>query len=234
MDVLGDLVERDRRSDRLALDVPGEKRRYTYRDFVATAFKAGNLLRHLGVARGDRIAVAPDLLPEPLLTFLGGAKLGAATAFSRSLPDCARAAVVHRDDATSLTAGPGQHLVAYGGPPGRPEVTHWEKVVWGETPAFPPTGVEPDDAALVADDIEYTHGDVLSAAESVVDAAALSADDVVSVRGPLSDPSVVVAGVVAPLLAGATVLYPDADAVGTVAVGGDPVGEERAAPVVEL
>jgi hypothetical protein len=72
----------------------------------------------------------------------------------------------------------------------------------------------------------YTHAAVLSAARSVADAAALDGDDTVVVRAPLSVPEVVAGGVVAPLLAGATVSL-DAETKGTVAVADRTAPESR-------
>lgn len=66
MDVIGDLMARDRRSDRLALRVDGPGRTYTYHDLITTSYKAGNVLRYLGVRKGARVAVDPAPLPEPL------------------------------------------------------------------------------------------------------------------------------------------------------------------------
>ena len=49
----------------------------------------------------------------------------------------------------------------------------------------------------------------------------------VALRASLADPRAVVAGVLAPLLAGGTVVLPGAEAAAPVAVSDDPVPEER-------
>ena len=56
-------------------------------------------------------------------------------------------------------------------------------------------------------------------------------DDEMAVRASLARPETVVAGVVAPLLAGATVLLPDDETVGSVAVADSDAPEERVVAV---
>ncbi|POG55000.1 AMP-binding protein [Haloferax marisrubri] len=210
MDVIGDLMARDRRSDRLALRVDGPGRTYTYHDLITTSYKAGNVLRYLGVRKGARVAVAPVSLPEPLLTFLGAAQLGAVTAFDPVVEARATVVPVGREAAFE-DLPPGQKLAVFGGPPSSPATTHWEQEVWSENPAVHPEVVAPADPALVADDREFTHGDLLDAAREVVADFDLEADDTVAVRSSLSHPGTVVAGVLAPLLAGGTIRIPADD-----------------------
>ncbi|WP_367995938.1 AMP-binding protein [Haloferax volcanii] len=221
MDVIGDLMARDRRSDRLALRVDGPGRTYTYHDLITTSYKAGNVLRYLGVRKGARVAVDPAPLPEPLLTFLGAAQLGAVTAFDPAVE--ARATVVPVDSEEAFEdLPPGQKLAVFGGPPSSPATTHWEQEVWSENPAVHPEVVSPADPALVADDREFTHGDLLDAAREVVADFDLEAGDTVAVRSSFSHPGTVVAGVLAPLLAGGTVRIPAGDEAveAALAVGG--------------
>ncbi|UVE49822.1 long-chain fatty acid--CoA ligase [Haloferax larsenii] len=207
MDVIGDLMARDRRSDRLALRVDGPGRTYTYHDLITTSYKAGNVLRYLGVRKGGHVAIEPTLLPEPILTFLGAAQLGATTAFDPQFE--ARATVVDVERESEFEAlPPGQKLAVFGGPPTNSTTTHWEQEVWSENPAVHPEIVGPDDPALVADR-EYTHGDLLGAAERVVSDFDLDEDDTVAVRASLSHPGTAVAGILAPLLAGGTIRVPD-------------------------
>ena len=222
MELLGDLVARERRSPDPALSAPGSGRSYAYRDFCTTAYKAGNVLRYLGVDRGDRVAVRSDPVPEPVFALLGAAQLGAAVAFDAGPDRVAagefRVAVVPRDREAAFDAPPGCNLAVYGGPPDDPATTHWEAALWSENPAFPPTEVSPDDTVLAAGERAYSHAAVLAAAEGVVADAGVDADATVAVRASLAHPGTVAAGVVAPLLAGGTVLFPDAGAVGDVAV----------------
>ncbi|MFC5367379.1 AMP-binding protein [Salinirubrum litoreum] len=229
MHVLGDLVARERRSDHPALRTAGG-RRYSYHDFCTTSYKAGNFLRYLGVRAGDTVAVEPDPVPEPTLTFFGAVQLGAATRFDPGVSrrpevggDPPRATVVPVERESAFSLPPGHKLAVYGGSPESPQVAHWEQEVWSENPAFPPTEVDPESPALLtADGSESSHEDLLAVARRVVAETGLGEHDEVAVRGSLSDPGVVAGGVIAPLLAGATVVFPAADEVCDVAVGEGP------------
>jgi len=233
---LGDLFVRERRAEGLALRAltpAGLDRTYSYRDALTTAWKTGNFLRHLGVrgvgeAPEDRVStveIAPDPLPEPILTLLGAAGLGARTTFRPRAEGRARVTVVDVDAEDRYDPPPGSKLAVYGGAPTAPDVDHWEQEVWSENPRAHPARVDPNDTVLVAGDTRHSHTAVLDAARSVVEAAGLDPGDRVAVRGDLSDPRVVVAGVVAPLYAAATVVLPDEEARGAYVVGDGP--EER-------
>ncbi|MFB6160490.1 MAG: acetyl-CoA synthetase [Haloferacaceae archaeon] len=244
--VLGDLVARERRAPGTALRAfppDGPDRTYSYRDLATIAWKAGNFLRYLGV-RGAReaadpddsgrvVEVAPDPLPEPVATVLGAALLGAVVRLDPRGDGAARATVVHADDQGAFDPPPGTKLAVYGGEPARPGVEHWETAVWSENPRVHPATVEPGDAAILAGS-RYAHRDLLGAARGVVDSLSLAAGDRVAVRASLADPRAVVAGVLAPLLAGGTVVLPDEEARGTVAVGGGPEPRALALDDVEL
>jgi hypothetical protein len=240
---VGDLLARERRTRGLALRAltpDGLDRTYSYRDALTTAWKAGNFLRHLGVRgvgeapeeRVSTVEVAPDPLPEPVLTFLGAAGLGARTAFDPRADGRARVTVVGVGDEGRYDPPPGSTLVAYGGAPGAPGTEHWEQEVWSENPRAHPARVDPGETVIVADDDRFGHAAVLEAARSVVERADLDPGDRVAVRAGLGDPRVVVAGVVAPLLAGATVVFPDEERRGAYVVGEGP--EARRVPLPDL
>ncbi|ELZ98835.1 hypothetical protein C440_00725 [Haloferax mucosum ATCC BAA-1512] len=209
MDVIGDLMARDRRSDSLALRVDAPGHTYTYYDLITTSYKAGNVLRYLGVRKGARVAVEPVSLPEPILTFLGAAQLGAVTTFDSAAK--ARAVVVDAAREDEFDLPPGHKLAVYNGPPKSPATTHWEQEVWSENPAVHPEAVAPDDAALVAGEREYTHADLLDAAKRVVSEFGLTEADTVAIRASISHPGTVAAGLLAPLLAGGTIRVPVGD-----------------------
>lgn len=224
MNVLGDLVARDRRSGDPALSAADPDRARSYRDLCTTAYKAGNILRYRGVDAGDEVAIAADPRPEPVLAFLGAVQLGAvarfvpagdlATAVGRPAVRVAVAPVEH-ESAVADALAPGGSLATYGDPPDRPATTHWPRAVWSENPAFPPTSVDPDAPALAGtvdgDDAAFSHAAVLDAARAVAETLSLGRGDRVAVVASLADPRVVAAGVVAPLLVGATVVLPPAD-----------------------
>jgi hypothetical protein len=222
---LTDLVGRDRRSDRPALRIADRDRTHTYRDFCTTAWKAGHALRHLGVHEGSRVALAPDPTPQVLWTVFGAASLGARVTFDVTADT--RVAVVPVDRESEVADG--RSVVVYGGAPTAATTTHWEGVVWSENPAMPPTTPSPSDPVLDADGRSFTHGDLYGGAETVVADAGLDSGTGVALRASLADPRAVVAGVLAPLLAGGTVVVPgETDgAVADVAVGDGPVPERR-------
>jgi hypothetical protein len=89
--------------------------------------------------------------------------------------------------------------------------------MWSENPTNPPDAVEPTDTALATADEQFSHGELLDACEGVVEDWDLDETDEVAIRAPLSDPGTVVAGVLAPIRVGATVLL-DRDQAGSVAV----------------
>lgn len=216
MNVLGDLVARERRSDAIALRAPD--RRATdidYRRLCTNVWKTGNFLSHVGVRRGRTVAVDPAPTPETLCSLFGAAMLGAPVALGDP-PEDARAWVGPAERASD--APDGCKRVVYGGDPPSPSDVSFEREVWSENPVEPPDRVSPDDVALRTDADDLSHAETLDAAARVVDRWELDADATVAVRAPLSHPGAVVGGVVAPLLAGGTVLLPDAEAVGGYAV----------------
>jgi len=226
MDVIGDLLARERRSGATALLLPDGRER-SYREFITNAYKGGNALRHAGVRRGGTLGIAPVADLAPLLGFFGAVQLGAIARFdlaaaATAAPD---ALLVPVEREAEFDPDPGTTLVAFGGDPASPSTTHWEAVRWSENPAFPPSEVEPDDAALGIGDERFSHRDLLEAAEAVVDRVGMGADDTVVLRASLSEPWAVVAGVLAPLAAGGAVGVAPTDDLGggptgTIAVAG--------------
>ena len=205
-ETVGDLVARDRRTSGVALRAETVDRAYSYRNFVTTTYKIGNVLRHLGVRRGEEVLVVPDPLPEPVLTFYGAAQLGAVTRFSDTLPSADPRVVVapaEREEAFDLP--PGHHLVVYGDPPTEATTTHWETEVWSENPAVHPTSVEGTDPLLAVGDRTYSHVDAVSTGSGAGASERPEAGERVAVQGSFEDPDVVIDGLVEPIAAGATI-----------------------------
>lgn len=227
MDVLGDAIVRDRRSDRPALDVPAVGRHYDYRRFCTSAWKAGNFFRLLGVRTGVGVAVADDPTAEPVLTLYGAAALGGVVRFGppAEIDDGVRALVVPAAELDAHAVGPATKRVVYGDPPSDPAVSYFERDVWSENPTEPPNPPEPADPLLRTDEQEYSHSEVVSAARSVVADHGLGPGSAVAVRGSFASPAVVVAGLVAPIVAGAR-LSLGSENEGDLVVGGpdDEVG----------
>jgi acetyl-CoA synthetase len=56
---------------------PGESRRLTYRELHAEVCRCANVLKQLGVARGDRVAIYMPMVPEVVVAMLACARIGA-------------------------------------------------------------------------------------------------------------------------------------------------------------
>jgi len=185
MEVLGDVVARDRRSDAPALRATDTGREYDYRRFCTSAWKVGNFLRHLGVRGGAGVAIEDDPLPEPVLTLYGAALLGGVVRFAPDpeVGEDVRALVVPEARLGAYDAGSSTKRVAYGGDPADPSVSYFERDVWSENPTEPPDLIAPDDPLLRTAESTYTHGELIAAAERAAGALSLTPGDVV-VGGP--------------------------------------------------
>ncbi|MFC4548989.1 MULTISPECIES: hypothetical protein [Halorussus] len=266
MKTLGDLVARERRGGDPAVVAPRTGRSYDYRRFCTTAWKTGNFFRRLGVHANDEVAsadsagerseasshdaavaVAADPEPEALLALFGAALLGAPTRFvprrggaGRTGSEAsveARVVVAPSESVSDYNLAAGGQRVGYGDPPDDPATHHFERDVWSENPAFPETPVPPATSALVAGGRAFSHADLLGAARGVAETWDLEPGDEVAVRAPLTEPGAVVAGVLAPLLAGAAVLLPTDESVGDCAVvdgSGADAPEDRTLPAAAL
>jgi acetyl-CoA synthetase len=56
---------------------PGDRRTYTYWDLYREVCLAANMLRKLGVAKGDRVAIYLPMIPEAIIAMLACARIGA-------------------------------------------------------------------------------------------------------------------------------------------------------------
>lgn len=223
-DVLGDLVAPSRRSDAVAYrhaDVPA--RSQTADSLCGLAWRTANLLRLYGVHAGATVGIVdapkhPDCdpatdpversgtpIPEVIVGLFGAALLGGVVRFDP--PDSFDGSALLGPAAWTddYDVGPACTVLAYGGPPSDPSVVHFESEVWSETPIAPPESVSPDVPALATDDRTFSHATLLGAADDVVEEYGFDAGDAVVVDAPLARPGTVVAGVIAPLLAGATI-----------------------------
>jgi len=211
MDTVGDLLELSHPDDAPALRAG--TREYDYRRFRATAYKTGNYLRHCGVGAGATVAIRDVPDPESVFGFLGAALLGATVRFAPEPAVESTVLFAPTETLDEYDVNPGCTRIGYGSEPADPSWAYFEREVWSENPFFPETSVDPE-STLVTD---WTQSAAIDAARDV--AAALTTEDVVAVRGSRTSPETVIGGLLAPLVAGATVLFPDADQTGTVAVG---------------
>jgi len=69
------------RGDKVAIifegDDPNESRKLSYRELHAEVCKFANTLKHLGVAKGDRVAIYLPMIPEAAVAMLACARIGA-------------------------------------------------------------------------------------------------------------------------------------------------------------
>ena len=69
------------RGDKTAIifegDDPNDSRRISYRELHAEVCKFANTLKHLGVAKGDRVAIYLPMIPEAAVAMLACARIGA-------------------------------------------------------------------------------------------------------------------------------------------------------------
>ena len=84
-----------KRADKPALiweGEPGDSRTLTYRDLHREVQKFANVLRKLGVRKGDRVAIYLPLIPEAAIAMLGCARIGAihSVVFGGFSPDSLR------------------------------------------------------------------------------------------------------------------------------------------------
>ena len=239
MQTIGDLVAEAREREGTIFESAERSTAFSYRDFCTNAWKAGNLFRHYGVRGGARVAVVagpkaptaddePGWLgetPESFLALLGAALDGAIV--DPDPPSAVEAKVLVTPNAwmDEYERGPGTKPIAYGGPPEDPRVAHFEREAWSENPVRPPGEFGARDPLLAVDAL-YGHGDLLAASRRVVAEYDLTDDDEVALRAPVTEPGTIVAGLLAPMRVGATVLLGDG-ATGTVAVADGEAPEER-------
>ncbi|ELZ48268.1 hypothetical protein C464_07320 [Halorubrum coriense DSM 10284] len=229
MDLVGDLLARDRRTRDLALVTPDGRER-TYHDLITNGYKAANVLRYLGVRTGATVAVEPTPGFHTTLAFLGAAAVGAPVRFDPAAGIDAGDRVVLAPVATAAAFDPtpGTNLAAFGGPPDRPETTHWEQELWSENPGMPPSDVAPDDPVAREADGDVSHRELCSLAAAAVEAADIDEETRVVLRGPFSDHPALAAGLVAPLSVGGTAVLATAN--DGEAAGDDSRGNVAIAP----
>lgn len=224
METIKELVAAGRKRERTVIDAVDRATPYSYRDFCTNAWKAGNLLSHYGIRPGATLAIiAGPKEPtaesevgyvdsaEPLLAVLAGATLGAAVDLTPQEPIDERAAVLPAAWVDRYAFEPGCSLVAYGGPPKEPSVTHFEGQSWSENPIEPPDSVSAADELLVSGEDRFTHETIMAATEAFVEECNLDLESRITLAAPITEPGALIAGVFAPLRVGGTIVLPGED-----------------------
>ena len=221
MDLLADLVAAGREREGVLFTAPERSAPYSYRDFCTNVWKGGNLIRHYGVREGTRVAVVvgpknptdedePGYLrdaPDALLAILAATLDGAVAELDPGSEVDATALVAPAAWLDRYDLAPGTKALAYGGPSDDPTVAGFERELWSENPLQPPGEVGPDDPAVADADGTYTHGELLAASERVLEEQTIDEETTVALRAPVTTVGALVAGVLAPMRAGATVTF---------------------------
>jgi hypothetical protein len=226
MDTLGDVLARDRRSTAAAIRLGHRETAYSYEKCLTDSWKAAHFLRYHGVRPGRDVVVAATPHQSAIVAALGAGLLGAVVRFGPDTGTDTAAIVAPPDRFDEYDPDPGSALIGFGDKPDSPEIEHFERGVWSENPTMPPRTGAPDDPLLGNAEGTWSQSECCSRAVALADELGLDATDQVALRSSLSRPGTVVAGVLAPLVAGASILLPDGEETGTVGVGSD-VPESR-------
>jgi acetyl-CoA synthetase len=160
-----------REPERVALTFVGpdkQARHYSYRELRDWSNRLANLLRALGVARGDRVAVLLPQAPETAVSHIAAYKLGAIAVplFALFGPEAlqyrlansgAKAAITNRDGAAKLTEIRGalpdlKHVLCIDGD--GPDCRDLAAALADQPAAFEPVDTAADDPAVII----YTSG----------------------------------------------------------------------------
>ena len=145
---------------------------------------------------------------DPLLAILGTTLVGACADLTPETPVGARTLVVpagaHWQERYPAT--PRCSVLAYGGPPDDPGVVQFESALWSQNPTAPPERVDAETLAVRAHGETYTHGTLMAGAETVVETYGLDATSRVAVEHDWRSVETLLAGLLAPLSVGATLI----------------------------
>ncbi|TAM20969.1 MAG: acetate--CoA ligase [Rhodanobacter sp.] len=103
----------EKRGDKVAIvfegDDPKNSRNITYRELHEEVCKFANTLKHLGVVKGDRIAIYMPMIPEAAVAMLACARLGAihSVVFGGFSPDSLAGRIVDSQAKVVITADEG-------------------------------------------------------------------------------------------------------------------------------
>ncbi|MGS0998852.1 acetate--CoA ligase [Rhodanobacter sp. UC4451_H18] len=103
----------EKRGDKVAIifegDDPANSRKITYRELHAEVCKFANTLKHLGVVKGDRVAIYLPMIPEAAVAMLACARLGAihSVVFGGFSPDSLAGRIVDSQAKVVITADEG-------------------------------------------------------------------------------------------------------------------------------
>ncbi len=190
-------------------------RTYDTSRFVETVFRTGNFLRHCGVHESAAVEIVPVPEPETVFGLLGTMLLGGTVSFQTGTSRRPAARLGPTPELNGPEFPAGCKPIGFGSPPGDPSWASFEREVWSENPSFPETDLDPD-RPVFAETPTRGLDSLLERAEEIAKGIEPAAE--VALRADIADPATVTSGVFAPLVAGATILLPEDDQRGTIAV----------------
>jgi len=235
MKTLDELLFQTDYDDATALRAPGRGEQvYTYERLRETVCDTATLFDELGIDGIGRVAIAAHPTAHPVFAFYAAAVTGATTWVGAPQKVNAHVAVAPTDMVAEYTLPTDAARIGYGEKPADDDVLHFERAIWKAKGEEPDPDVLPGTKAITDGEWEYSHRNLLTAAKDV--AERLDEDTIVSMRADLSNPRAVAGGIVAPLLVGGTIRFPDtaAEPTGDVAITDDHAPEPRAIPVQSI
>ncbi len=226
---LVDLLSSNADTDAVALGAPAAGEQvYTYDRLATTSRSTATVLAAAGLDADSFIAIAPAPAAETVIGFLGAAILGARVRFSGP----ARApvdAVFGPTDTVRRYQVPDDALrIGFGERSEDDRIRHFARAVWRAEDALPDAPVLPTTTVLSDGNAAYTHRRLIRTGQAVIAARGITPDTELAVRAPLTDPRTIAAGLIAPLLAGATIRFPtDETPAGDLAVTDTHAPEHR-------
>lgn len=136
-------------NDGVALVADGKE--YTEEVFYTTCHKTANLLNHLGVREGGRVAVSPAPVPENVFGFFGACLVGAETRFVRNGEVDADVLICDDAGLNDYDVPASCRVLVHGDGTAPTGATEFDREIWGENPVFP-SELSPDGDPVVVSD----------------------------------------------------------------------------------
>lgn len=210
MEVLGDVLlarESGTTEHSSRLEIPGDSStRYTSERFSRMAKKTANYLARYGLGPDRPLGLVDDTAPAPVLGLYAAGLLGAPVGFGVSAIENVACLIGPMALLERLDIPPRIEVVGYGIPGDDPRIPSFEETVTRENPGFLRTPIDRSTPLIQTDDQPYNHRAVLDSAKRVVSEHSLDAGNRVTVRAPMSEPGTIVTGLVAPVIADATIV----------------------------
>jgi non-ribosomal peptide synthetase component E (peptide arylation enzyme) len=235
MKTLDELFNQTDYEDAAALRAPGRGEQvYTYERLRETVSETATLFHEMGIDSDSRVAIAAHPTAYPVFAFYAAGLLGATTWVGPPQRVNAHVAVAPSDMVVGYQLPDGAARIGYGETPDDDDVLHFERAIWNTEAEHPTLDVLPGTKAITDGEWKFSHRNLLEAAKDV--AERLDEDTTVSVRADLSNPCAIAGGIVAPLLVGGTIRFPDtaAQPTGDVAITDEEAPEPRSIPVQSI